>query len=197
MPTAASLSPNATLPAGLWVLLWWKPGTISWKSDVLPLVPFFLAGLAAGLFAAGIEEKIFGPEGREFNFSFIERCLIAGRSLWFHLSKLFWPVDLAFMYRRWEISRSVWWQYLISRGGANAAGGVLGAAAVEPGTAGGGLILRRHALSGTGLFQCLFVSVFVRERSPSILGEPGDDCVGIGRGGRVAGAVAALGPGSG
>jgi tetratricopeptide (TPR) repeat protein len=102
----------APLPAGLLVLIWWKRGRIAWKSDVLPLMPFFLVGLAAGIFTASIEQKLFGAGGREFNFSIVERCLIAGRSLWFHLDKLFRPVGLAFMYPRWEISQSVWWQYL-------------------------------------------------------------------------------------
>ncbi len=102
----------ATLPAGLLVLLWWQRGSLSWKSDIRPLVPFFAVGLLAGLFTAHIERKLFGAEGGEFNFSFIERCLIAGHSLWFHLGKLFWPANLTFMYERWAINQSVWRQYL-------------------------------------------------------------------------------------
>jgi Tfp pilus assembly protein PilF len=102
----------ATLPAGLLVLLWWRRGSLSWKSDLRPLVPFFVVGLLAGLFTAHIERELFGAEGQEFNFSFIERCLIAGHSLWFHLGKLFWPANLTFMYQRWDINPSVWSQYL-------------------------------------------------------------------------------------
>jgi 4-amino-4-deoxy-L-arabinose transferase-like glycosyltransferase len=102
----------ATLPAGLLVLVWWRRGSLSWKSDLRPLVPFFAVGLLAGLFTAHIERKLFGAEGQEFNFSFIERCLIAGHSLWFHLGKLFWPANLTFMYQRWDINPLVWWQYL-------------------------------------------------------------------------------------
>jgi tetratricopeptide (TPR) repeat protein len=102
----------ATLPAGLLVVIWWKRGRISWKSDVMPLLPFFLAAVAAGILTAHIEQKLFGAQGWQFDYSTLERCLIAGRSLWFHLGKLFWPVGLAFMYPHWEISRSVWWQYL-------------------------------------------------------------------------------------
>ena len=50
--------------------------------------------------------------GTEFHFSFLERCLIAGRGLWFHMGKLFWPVNLSFMYSRWPVSQAAAWQYL-------------------------------------------------------------------------------------
>jgi tetratricopeptide (TPR) repeat protein len=42
----------------------------------------------------------------------IQRWLIAGRALWFHLGKLLWPANLLFMYPRWQISQTVWWQHL-------------------------------------------------------------------------------------
>jgi protein O-mannosyl-transferase len=102
----------APWPAGMLVVLWWKRGRLFWKQDVLPLLPFFVAGLGAGLATAWMERKLFGAEGGEFRFSLLERCLIAGRSLWFHLGKLFWPAGLSFMYERWNISLRVWWQYL-------------------------------------------------------------------------------------
>lgn len=102
----------ASFPACLLVAFWWKRGRLSWKRDVLALLPFFLAGLAAGLVTAWVEITLYGARGDEFQFSLLERCLIAGRSLWFHLSKLFWPANLAFMYTRWKIDSTVWWQYL-------------------------------------------------------------------------------------
>ena len=102
----------ATLPAGLLVVFWWKRGRLPWKRDVLPLLPFFLAALAAGLVTVWAERKLFRAEGAEFEFSLIERCLIAGRAIWFHLGKLFWPANLTFMYPRWKISQAVGWQYL-------------------------------------------------------------------------------------
>jgi protein O-mannosyl-transferase len=102
----------ATLPAALLVLLWWQRGTLSWKSDFRPLLPFFAVGVLAGLFTAHIERNLFGAEGTEFNFSFLQRCLLASHSLCFHLEKLFWPTRLTFMYQRWDLSLSVWWHYL-------------------------------------------------------------------------------------
>lgn len=102
----------APLPAALLIVLWWKRGRLAWKQDLLPLAPFFLVGLAAGLLTVWFERKLFLAEGGEFDLSIIERCLMAGRSLWHHLGKLFWPTNLTFMYPRWDISQTAAWQYL-------------------------------------------------------------------------------------
>ncbi len=102
----------ATVPAALLVILWWRDGRISWKRDVVPLLPFFGLGLAAGLFTAWMERTSIGAEGASFDFSMVERGLIAGRAFWFYLAKLFWPARLTFIYPRWEISSTAWWQYL-------------------------------------------------------------------------------------
>ena len=101
----------AILPAALLVVFWWMRGRISWKRDVLPLVPFFAVGIAAGLFTAWVERRFIGAQGSEFNFTLLERCLIAGRALWFYLYKLLWPAQLVFIYPRWHIDTSAVWQY--------------------------------------------------------------------------------------
>ncbi len=102
----------ATLPAALLVVFWWQQGKLPWRRDVLPLIPFFVTGFVAGLFTAWVEWKFGGAGGSEYDFSLIERFLIAGRATWFYLGKLFWPVNLIFIYPRWHISQMVWWQYL-------------------------------------------------------------------------------------
>jgi len=102
----------ATLPAAILVIFWWKRGKLSLRDDLLPLVPFFLLGTAAGLFTAWAERNLVGAEGSDFNYSMTERVLIAGRAIWFYLSKFFWPLDLIFVYPRWQVSQMVWWQYL-------------------------------------------------------------------------------------
>jgi protein O-mannosyl-transferase len=103
---------TATLPAALLVVFWWKRGRLSWRRDVLPLIPFFVLGAIAGLFTAWVERSIGGAQGAEFNFTLIERCLIAGRAVWFYLGKLFWPVELTFIYPRWHVSQAEAWQYV-------------------------------------------------------------------------------------
>jgi tetratricopeptide (TPR) repeat protein len=102
----------ATLPAALLVVFWWQRGKLSWKQDVLPLIPFFVVGIGAGLFTAWVEWKFVGARGSGYDFPIIDRLLIAGRAIWFYLGKLVWPVDLTFIFPRWHVSQTVWWQYL-------------------------------------------------------------------------------------
>jgi len=106
----------ATLPAALLVVFWWQRGQLTWRRDVRPLVPFFVTGAAGGLLTAWLERTQIGAQGVEFQFSLVERCLIAGRVIWFYLGKLLWPVDLIFVYPRWQISPAAAWQYLYPLG---------------------------------------------------------------------------------
>jgi Flp pilus assembly protein TadD len=107
-----SKSVIATLPLSLIVLFWWKRGKMVWKNDFVPLLPFFVVGFVYGVFTAWVERTYIGAEGNAFTFTIIERCLIAGRAIWFYGSKIFAPVNLIFIYPRWKISQAVWWQYL-------------------------------------------------------------------------------------
>lgn len=107
-----SKSVTATLPLGLLVIFWWKRGTLSWRRDVTPLIPFFAIAAVAGFFTSWDERSLIGARGAEFNFSAIERLLIAGRSFFFYLGHLLWPADLIFIYPRWRIDAALWWQYL-------------------------------------------------------------------------------------
>ena len=106
-----SKSVIATLPGAILVIFWWKRGELSWKKDLLPLIPFFLLGTAAGLMTACLEQSLIGAKGSEYHYSIVERILIAGRVIWFYLGKLFWPLDLTFIYPRWQVSQNIWWQY--------------------------------------------------------------------------------------
>ncbi len=112
----------ATLPGALLVLIWWQRGRIFWKRDVLPMFPFIGAGLAAGMVTSFVERKLLHAEGSEFHFTIAERCLIAGRDIWFYLGKFAWPSNLAFFYPRWNVSQAAWWQYLFPLAAALLAG---------------------------------------------------------------------------
>ena len=101
-----------TLPAVLLIIFWWKRGTLNWKRDVAPLVPFFLLGLVAGLMTVWVEQKFCAEQGETFNFTLVERFLIAGRLFWFYLGQLLWPRNLMLIYPTWDIRQSDWSQYL-------------------------------------------------------------------------------------
>jgi len=107
---------TATLPAALLVVFWWRRGSIDRRRDFLPLAPFFALGISAGLLTAWVERTLIGAYGAEFHFTFLERGLIAGRVIWFYLAKLFWPSNLVFIYPRWQVSQTIWWQYLYPLG---------------------------------------------------------------------------------
>lgn len=97
---------TATLPAALLVVTWWRRGRIEWRRDVAPLLPWFAAGAAAGLFTAHFERTLIGAQGADFALGFHERLLLAGRIFWFYLGSLVWPADLTFIYPRWTVDAS-------------------------------------------------------------------------------------------
>jgi Tfp pilus assembly protein PilF len=105
-----SKSITASLPAAILVLTWWKRGRIRWQ-DVFPLLPMVAVGILLGLHTAHLEKHHVGAMGPEWEFTLIERILIAGRSAWFYVGKLIWPNPLVFIYPRWNIDPAAWWQY--------------------------------------------------------------------------------------
>lgn len=100
-------SVTATLPAALLVLAWWRRGRVTWRGEVMPLLPWLAAGVAAGLFTAWFERTGIGAQGAGFEHGFLERGLLAGRNAWFYLGTLLWPANLAFHYPPWsaDVSR--------------------------------------------------------------------------------------------
>jgi protein O-mannosyl-transferase len=102
----------ATLPAVILIVLWWKRGKLEWKRDVQPLVPFIVLGIVAGLLSVWMEREFSGSQREITELSLTQRLLVAGRAFWFYLGKIFWPSKLSFMYPRWKVNPSEWWQYL-------------------------------------------------------------------------------------
>jgi protein O-mannosyl-transferase len=101
-----------TVPLAWLVIVWWKRGTISWRRDAVPAIPFVSLSFTSGLVTRWLENVGIGYEAKILDLSLLDRCLIAGRAFWFQLSKLFWPSNLTFVYPRWDINPHVWWQYL-------------------------------------------------------------------------------------
>ena len=69
-------------------------------TDLLRVAPFFVVG-AAITYADLLFNRSRG--GTSFDYSLVERLLIASRSFWFYIGKLFWPFDLAGIYPHWEV----------------------------------------------------------------------------------------------
>jgi tetratricopeptide (TPR) repeat protein len=107
---------TATLPAALLVVLWWKRGRLSWREDILPLAPWLGLGVTAGLFTSWVERAYVGARGAAYALDGIQRCLVAGRAIWFYLGKLLWPANLIFIYPHWRVSASEVWQDLCPLG---------------------------------------------------------------------------------
>jgi tetratricopeptide (TPR) repeat protein len=114
----------ATLPAALLVVLWWQRKRLSWKGDALPLLPWFALGATAGLVTSWMERRYVHAEGTGFALTLGGRCLLAGRVIWFYLSKVLWPVNLMFTYPRWKVDPAAGWQYLFPVGALGLAAGL-------------------------------------------------------------------------
>ena len=107
-----SKSIAATLPVTLLLVFWWERGSLKVKRDVKPLLPWLAIGIASGGLTAWVEKTFIGAQGTDFSLNIVERCLLAGRVIWFYLLKLVWPVHLLFIYPRWTIDAGAAWQYL-------------------------------------------------------------------------------------
>lgn len=101
----------APLPMVLLVVYWWKRGSLRWR-DVAPLCAFFAIGTGMGLMSIWFERHHAGALGETWSLGFPERCLVAGRAIWFYAEKIVWPYPVMFFYPRWAIDTSAWWQYL-------------------------------------------------------------------------------------
>lgn len=116
---------TATLPAALLVVFWWQRKRLRMKEDVLPLAPWLVLGIGAGLFTAWVERTFIGAEGMDFTLTLAQRLLLAGRVIWFYLGKLVWPGNLIFIYPRWNLDPAQWWQWLFPIGVVALAAGLL------------------------------------------------------------------------
>jgi len=102
----------AVFPLAILIIVWRKRGRIEWKRDVLPLTPFFPLAAVAGILTGWMEQSFAAGEHEVFDYSLLERFLIAGRLFWFYLGKIFWPSDLMMIYPAWTVSTAAWWQYI-------------------------------------------------------------------------------------
>ena len=163
-----------TLPLVLLVIFWWKRGAISWRRDVVPLIPFFFFSAALGLMTRWVEYGNIGYRASTLALSPIDRCLIAGRAFWFYLWKLLWPSNLMFVYPRWEINAAVWWQYVFPLAVLVLLGILWSLRRWSRAPLAGVPRLYCPVVAFAGFCQHLFFSVFLCSRSLAIPSLPGN-----------------------
>jgi len=98
----ASKTVTCVMPVFAIALLYWQRGCIS-KGQALAIAPFFLAGFVAGLLTIWVEKEFLIEEVYYFTtLDMPARLIIAGKAVWFYLSKLVWPTNLAFIYPKFN-----------------------------------------------------------------------------------------------
>lgn len=101
----------ATLPAAILLLVWFRRGRIDLRNIAFTL-PLFAWAVVLGTVTIYYERRFVGAWGPDFNFDLAQRCLIAGRAVWFYAGKLVWPYPLSFFYPRWELDTGSFLQML-------------------------------------------------------------------------------------
>jgi protein O-mannosyl-transferase len=102
--TCAMLSKTvaATWPLAVLIILWWQTGRVR-SRVVLSMIPFVLIGFALGLLTAQLESGQVGATGPDWQLTIADRFIIAGRAVWFYASKALMPIDLTFIYPKWDL----------------------------------------------------------------------------------------------
>ena len=93
------------LPFVLVLCIWWMRGKIRWR-DALSVAPFAVISALASAWTIWEQKFHAHAVGTDWAQTLPERFIIAGRAIWFYLSKLIWPNPLIFIYPRWDIASS-------------------------------------------------------------------------------------------
>ncbi|MBI3599838.1 MAG: tetratricopeptide repeat protein [Nitrospinae bacterium] len=107
----------STLPLVI-VLACWMRGKRLGLKEVLPLVPYFVLGLIMGIVTIWWETNLVGTKSESWDLDFFDRVVLAGRVIWFYIGKLLLPLNLSFIYPRWQIDASSPLQWIYTAGAA-------------------------------------------------------------------------------
>ena len=67
------------------------------------MIPFLVMGVGMGLVTVWWERYHQEVGGNFLGLGLLDRLLVASHAVWFYAGKLFWPVNLTFMYPHWTI----------------------------------------------------------------------------------------------
>jgi protein O-mannosyl-transferase len=96
-----SKSITVSLPIAILLYVWWKNGRIR-LTDLIPLLPFFVVAILIAYFdVAFVHQR---GSLAIIDITPWQRVYIAGKSLWFYLKKLGYPIDLITIYPQWKLT---------------------------------------------------------------------------------------------
>jgi len=100
---AAALSKPATvvLPLVLLLLAWWQRGRLH-KTDWLRTTPFFALSIGMSLLTVAEQHGQILRSPQDWSLTPTERLIVASKALWFYGAKVLCPLNLSFIYSRWE-----------------------------------------------------------------------------------------------
>lgn len=103
---------TCTLPVAILIVIWWKRGRLLLR-DFLFVLPMLSLGAALGAMTIWMEQHVVGARHIDLGLSIPGRFAVAGRAIYFYLSKLVWPAGLTFIYPRWTVEMDPGWQLAV------------------------------------------------------------------------------------
>ncbi|MDI6829511.1 MAG: tetratricopeptide repeat protein, partial [Armatimonadota bacterium] len=91
------------LPAVFLLVIWWQCGKVQ-RHDIMRMLPFFALAVIFGLLTSYVQAHRNIGEDIVRTDSFLARLAGAGLVVWFYIYKDLLPVNLIFIYPKWEIN---------------------------------------------------------------------------------------------
>ncbi len=98
------------LPVVILMCVWWMHKKIS-RKDIMRSIPFFMVSIVMSVVVLCFMSKVLNEEVVRGD-SFLTRLATAGYALWFYLYKAILPLNLIFIYPRWQIESSNWVNFI-------------------------------------------------------------------------------------
>jgi len=94
---------TVVLPLVLLLCAWWQRGRWQ-RNDIVRTLSFFGMALAMSILTIAEQTGHITRQGTgEWSLTLGQRLVIASKAIWFYAGKVLWPLNLAFVYPRWEV----------------------------------------------------------------------------------------------